>query len=163
MSDVLTQERLKERLHYNPETGVFTRVKTVRNAVKVGDVAGTIDHYGYRKIQIGGKIYSAHRLAWLYVHGVWPANQIDHINGTRDDNCFANLREATIGENQHNRRNARSDNKSGFLGVSPDYGKYRAQIGHHGKKIYLGAFLTPELAHSAYVEAKRKIHQFSTI
>jgi HNH endonuclease len=88
----LTAERLRERLHYDAETGVFTRRVGSSNA-RAGDVAGSVHSTGYVRISIDGGKYTAHCLAWFYVHGVWPSDQIDHINRNRSDNRIANLRE----------------------------------------------------------------------
>jgi len=76
---MITQAGLKELLNYNPETGDFAWVKSKKPA-------GGISSYGYRRIIIDGKEHKAHRLAWLYTHGVFPEDQIDHINGVRHDN-----------------------------------------------------------------------------
>lgn len=158
----LTAERLREVLDYDPDTGVFTRKVRTGN-VKIGDVAGSFNGKGYIRIGIDGRLHRAHRLAWLYVTGEWPKDQIDHINGDRGDNRLANLREVNNAENQHNLRKARADNTTGFLGVSPRYGKFRAYIMVDGKNKHLGCFPTPEAAHAAYLEAKRGLHPFGTL
>jgi hypothetical protein len=88
----LTAERLRERLRYDAETGAFTRRVGSSNA-RAGDMAGSVHSTGYVRISIDGGKYTAHHLAWLYVHGVWPSDQIEHINGKRSDNRIANLRE----------------------------------------------------------------------
>ena len=116
MSD-LTAERLREVLDYGPDTGVFTWKIRTNSRVKVGDVAGALRPDGYIQISIDGRLHRAHRLAWLYVTGESPPDQIDHINGVRDDNRIANLRLATSAENKQNLRRAKSRNKTGFLGV----------------------------------------------
>ena len=90
--DKLTAERLRERLHYDAETGVFTR-RFGSGHARAGDMAGTVHRTGYVRISIDGGKYTAHHLAWLYVHGVWPSDQIEHINRKRSDNRIANLRE----------------------------------------------------------------------
>lgn len=159
----LTADRLREILAYDPETGVFTWKVRTANCVRVGDVAGSFDDKGYIKIKIDGRMHKAHRLAWLYVHGVWPKSGIDHVNSVRDDNRSANLREATQAENMQNERVSRSNNKTGFLGVAPSYGKFQAQIWVGGKKMHIGTFDTPEEAHAAYLAAKREFHPFGTI
>lgn len=100
----LTQARLKEILHYDPDTGIFTRrLDRGPNAPK-DSVAGTPDKNGYIVIKVDFTQYKAHRLAWLYIYGVWPNNQIDHINHIVDDNRIVNLRDVTNSENQANRR-----------------------------------------------------------
>ena len=76
---MLTQAKLKEVLHYDPETGDFTWQVSTANCIKVGALAGSKDSYGYHKIAIKGKTYKAHRLAWLYTHGEFPEDAIDHI------------------------------------------------------------------------------------
>jgi hypothetical protein len=87
----LTAERLREQLRYDAETGVFTR-RVGSGHARAGDMAGTVHSTGYVRISIDGGKYTAHHLAWLYVHGVWPY-QIEHINRKRSDNRIANLRE----------------------------------------------------------------------
>ena len=105
----LTAERLREVLAYDPDTGVFTwKARTSPfSRVNVGDVAGNLRRDGYIEICVDGRKHQSHRLAWLYVYGEWPADQIDHINGIRTDNRIANLREANNAENHHNLRKAR--------------------------------------------------------
>ena len=138
---MITQERLKELLHYDPLTGVFTRLVATSNSVKVGDVAGNISAGGYRVIGVCGKQYLAHRLAWLYMKGDMPKDQVDHINGVRVDNSWANLRGATDLTNQKN-TSISKNNKSGVVGVSwsKTNNKWRAIIWDNKKKIHLGYF-----------------------
>lgn len=119
---MLTQAKLKELLEYDPISGVFRRKINIGGA-KIGDIAGTDNGDGYMKIRVAGKSYKAHRLAWLYVMGRWPKNDIDHINGVRCDNRIINLREATRAENKQNTRKANSNNRTGLLGVMPRNGR----------------------------------------
>lgn len=159
---MITQSLLKEILHYEPDTGVFTwRVRLSKNT-HIGDIAGT-PFQKYRRIGIGGRLYRAHRLAWLYVHGVWPSKEIDHIDGDWLNNRLTNLRDVSSQINAQNRKRARADNKTGFLGVSQVNGRFLAQIrtGHVSRN--LGFFDSPELAHAAYVQAKRKYHAGCTL
>lgn len=97
----LSQARLKELYVYDPQTGVFTFAVS-RAFVLRGAEAGTTDRYGYRRLSVDGKVYLAHRLAWLYQTGAWPSGAIDHINQVRDDNRWENLREASPAENGAN-------------------------------------------------------------
>lgn len=159
---MLTQSRLKTLLNYDQDTGIFTwRVRTCRN-VMAGDVAGTTSIQGYRQIRINRRTFAAHRLAWLYVHGIWPADQIDHINGVRDDNRLVNLREATSAQNHQNRKKS-ANNTSGFTGVSWNCWtrKWQAAICAGGQRSHLGHFDTPESAHTAYLAAKAELHTFN--
>jgi hypothetical protein len=105
----ITAERLRELIHYDPETGVFTRIKN-------GRVTGTPNDLGYLRISVDDRLYRAHRLAWLWMTGEWPKAQIDHINRKPDDNRWINLREATQAENAWN-VSKRKDNTSGHKGV----------------------------------------------
>jgi hypothetical protein len=143
-------------LHYNPETGVFCWKEARGGFAQAGDVAGGVMSHGYRHIRVFGHIYKAHRLAWFYVHGEWPAKSLDHADLNRDNNSIANLREATRPENAANSK-ARTNNTSGFKGVSFMGGykrKWVAQINDEtGKRRVIGRFETPELAHVAYCEA----------
>lgn len=161
----LTQEKLRELFKYDPETGVFTwRVNIGRmKRIKAGTLAGGINTKGYWRVKIGGRYFQAHRLAWLYVHGVWPVDQIDHINGIKTDNRFANLRDVSHSVNQQNQRRATRNNNTGLLGVTAIKNRWQAQIGVDGTTKYLGCFTTPDQAHAAYVDAKRIHHRGNTI
>jgi len=159
----ITLERLQEILHYCPETGLFTR-RTRTNASKpIGGVTGCIANNRYVVINVGNKVYLAHRLAWFYMTGAWPEDQIDHINGIRHDNRWENLREATRSLNCQNQRKATRTNKLGVLGVCKVKNRYLAQIRVGRRNINLGSFSSPEEAHAAYLEAKRKLHDGCTI
>jgi hypothetical protein len=158
--NMLTQERLKELLHYNPETGLFSwLVNRARGATK-GVIAGTLKE-GRIDIMVFRKHYKAHRLAWLYVHGSFPKEQIDHINGNPSDNRLSNLREATHSENQQNIRRAQVNSKTGVLGVSPCRGKFQASIKANNKQYNLGKFNSIEEAKLAYDKKKAELHPFS--
>lgn len=160
---ILSQARLKELLRYDPETGYFTWLVTRSRKAMAGQRAGSPDTAGYVQIIVEGHPYRAHRLAWFYMHGEWPAVKLDHRNCVRNDNAFSNLREVSDSQNAENQRRARSDNQCGLLGVSPLEGKWAATIQVNGKKIYLGRFATPEEAHSVYLAKKREIHTACTL
>ncbi len=162
--ETLELARLKELLHYDPESGIFTWIKSNSNTSPVGTIAGRgINPEGYRQIQIDGHSFKAHRLAWFYVYGKWP-EQIDHLNGVRDDNRIINLRDATPQINSQNQRGAIKNNKSGFLGVFPHKnGGFVAKIKVDKKNKYLGRFATAEEAHAVYVLAKRQFHVGCTL
>lgn len=156
----VSRERVLELLDYNPETGVFTRKITTSSRAKAGSRAGTVHRYGYRQINIGGRIYKEHRLAWLVVHGTWPRDQIDHINGVKDDNRIANLREATNAENMRN-CDIRPGNVIGYRGViyHKQAKKFQARCrDHNGTNTYLGLFPTATEAARAYDAFAKKEH-----
>lgn len=116
-SNVLTQERLKELLEYKPESGEFVWLVS-RGSNKAGGRAGWQHRvYGYITIQVDGQSYHSHRLVWLYNYGEFPEEQIDHIDGSRNNNKLENLREASHSENMRNSK-IRSHNTSGITGVS---------------------------------------------
>lgn len=161
-ADVLTAGRVRELFDYNPDTGVFVWKVRPGQRVHVGDVAGSANRDGYRYVSIGDRLYMEHRLAWLHVHGVWPANQIDHRDLDRSNNRIANLREATNAQNKQNQRNAYRNNlSSGVLGVSRRSGGWMARIRLNGHSHCLGTFPTIEQARDAYLEAKRELHPFA--
>jgi hypothetical protein len=143
----ITQAELKEILHYDLETGVFRWRFASSNRVKPWSVAGTKGDTGYIKIHINKKLYRAHRLAWLYVKGEFPKEQIDHINGNRTDNFWQNLRETSSKQNQENLPLSKN-NTSGYRGVawSKTSKKWLAHVRHNSKKIHIGLYKTAEEA-----------------
>lgn len=160
MKNKLTATRLREVLHYNPETGKFTRL-TLSGGRVAGSVAGTKKD-GYIQIRVDGTTYKAHRLAWLYMHGEWPAWFLDHKNRDRADNRIENLREASNAENMQNRVRARRDSGSGLIGAffNKCKSKWTSKIKVDGKVTVLGYFPTAEDAHAAYMKAKEGFHPF---
>lgn len=157
---MLTQDQLKELLHYEPATGVFTWRKNRTKSALAGTKAGTATKGGYVAIKVYGRRYTAHRLAWLYCYGKWPQKGIDHKDGDPANNQLSNLREADQSQNNQNARKARS-NTSGYKGVTrTDYGTWKASIMLNRRIKYLGSFKTPEEAYKAYLAAKPIYHPF---
>ena len=166
MKPIVTQTRLKELMDYCPDTGIFTWKIANGRRIHVGDFAGSVVKKGYVVIGIDGRVYRAHRLAWLYVYGKWPEKYIDHINGSMTDNRITNLRDVDNSTNMENLQCATLRNKSSrILGVSKQSPKkrWRAQITIKGKNVHLGYFDTAEEASNAYVTAKRQFHVGCTI
>jgi hypothetical protein len=164
LDDPLTADQLRAVLDYDPATGIFTwrdrpDIRPSANSGRRWTVAGTTNSkHGYVAICIDGRLRYGHRLAWLYVHGRWPAAEIDHINEVRTDNRIANLRESTHGPNNI-RSKARAT--SGAVGVYPagtSNSRWQAQIQWGGKVHYLGCFATIEEAKAARDEAARRLH-----
>lgn len=157
----ITQERLKELVSYNPDTGLFYRKIKTSNRCNMSSSAGSIDRHGYMWMSLDGVTYRLHRLAFIYMTGSVLESDVDHINGDRADNRFANLRQVSRSVNMQNKRRPSSNNKSGLVGVCYDSRreKYYAHIRFGGKNRYLGTFATPEAAHAAYVTAKRESHE----
>lgn len=160
----VTAARLRELLDYDPLTGVI-RWRVNRRRARAGDVAGSAYPSGYIRIKIDSQEYLAHRLCWLYVTGAWPSGQIDHRDGNRSNNRFANLRDATRSVNTQNQRRAQSSNRSGLLGVRRCNSRWRATIRIPGeeRQRHLGVFDTKEEAHAAYLVSKRRWHPGSTL
>lgn len=147
---ILTQVQLKSKLHYNPDTGLFTRLEH-RPSKSKSDYAGSVHNKGYIMIHVMHEIYRAHRLAWLYMTGEMPDKHIDHIDGDKANNSFANLRLATNKQNLKN-RSTNLNNKSGFRGVSwsAHAKKWIANAMLNGKRKNLGYFETAEKAAKAF-------------
>lgn len=158
-------EAASELLRYDPETGHLYRMKDVLCGpnrfvrFKAGERAGAQMVNGYISVTINGKMYYAHRLAWLLMTGEWPEKSVDHINGVRNDNRWANLRSATNQQNQFN-RGVRKDSSSGIKGVSfhKASGLWWAGIRINGKCISLKYHKTAEAAKAAYEEAAAHYH-----
>lgn len=140
---MLTQARLKELFHYNPETVIFTRLIKTSNNAKVGEMTSLKRSHGYIVFSVDNVLYRAHRLVWLYVYGELPKEQIDHINHIRDDNRISNLRLATNRENSLNKP-LTNRNKSKVFGVTwhKAANKWQVHITVDDKSnnIYLGIF-----------------------
>lgn len=157
-TNALSSAAVLRFLRYEPGTGDFTWIVDRPSAMKrVGDLAGHIDNEGYLRIGILGRNIAAHRLAWFLVTGTLPRSQIDHINGNRADNRFANLRDVEPRLNSENKRNV--------VGASfeKESGKWRAQITVRGQGRTLGRFATVDEARAAYIAAKRRLHDGCTI
>lgn len=158
MGDKITAKRLRDALHYSPETGVF-RWLAGSSRTRAGLVAGNVTRIGYRRIRIYGIRYQAHRLAWLYMTGDWPVEEVDHINLVKDDNRWSNLRAASRKENQRNRRAGRN-NRSGVKGVSWSVRerKWRTSICVNSRHVHLGYFTNINDAADAREAASKKCY-----
>lgn len=162
MRPLLTQDALKKAVHYDPETGVFTRLIDMHTS-RAGSQAGTADGSGYLRFRLYGQKHRAHRLAFLYMTGEHPKGEVDHINGARSDNRWSNLRDGDRFQNQQNQRQKNTKNTTGLMGASQHHGKFMAQIRHNGTTKYLGVYKTAEEAHQVYIAAKRQLHAGCTI
>jgi len=157
----VSQEYLRSILHYDPETGVFTWLKS-RGRQKAGSVAGSTNkETGRVTVIIDRRKIKAHRLAVLYMTGAWPENDVDHKDVDPSNNAWVNLRPATVGQNHQNKK-LQTTNFVGLAGVyAPKHTrKFRAEIRTGGKARHLGYFKTPEEAHAAYLAAKQELHPF---
>lgn len=152
----LTQQRLMEVLHYDPTTGEWTWAAKLSARRVIGQIAGSISDEGYRLISVDSNPFRAHRLAWLYMTGEWPVEQIDHINGERGDNRWINLRAATEQQNKANTR-VSSNCKSGVKGVywNRQRKKWQAKINPNRTQVHLGFFDDIDKAAEAYARAAK--------
>jgi hypothetical protein len=151
----LTQERLKELLYYDPESGDFTWLVSTTNSVKIGDKAGGVNSRGYLLIRIDTLLYSAHHLAVLYVKGVWPKDLVDHKDTDRLNNSWGNLRECEPFQNRMNRK-CNANSSSGVKGVSS--GKGRKTFKVVIDKKYYGSFKDIESATEAAMKIRENLH-----
>lgn len=156
----LTVERLKEVLHYDPSTGRWRWLLTLSNRAIAGNEAGSLRVRGDITIRIDGVEHKAHRLAWLYMTGSWPPEQIDHKDLVRSHNWWDNLRLANNSQNNANRR-VRSDSSTGVKGVIRNprskVNPYHARIRVGGRVKILGRFATVEAASAAYAIAAEQV------
>ena len=160
---MISHNELLRFLSYDPDTGVFTWKIDRSPRVRQGTIAGTFDTKGYVQIGIQGRLYLAHRLAWMYVHGKWPDTQIDHINRKRNDNRLVNLRLSTQALNNQN-VSRRQDNKSGVTGVwrNKRLRKWQAYIRINNEQIHLGVFDQFTDAVRARKQAEHQYHTFKS-
>jgi hypothetical protein len=153
----LTAEIARERWDYDPKTGVL-RWKIKLSNVKVGDVTGYESNGGYLQVGWDGKIYLAHRIIWLIVHGEWPPEQLDHINGDRTDNRLVNLRCVSNRQNSLNKERHRKGNLQGAYRLNRNLkSPWKAIIQIDGERKHLGYFPTEQQAHEAYLAALNNI------
>lgn len=165
-------EYIKSRIDYNPDTGEFVwkertrkeyphdNFRTTWNKKHAGKVVGHVMKNGYRDISVDHMRFTAHRLAWFFVTGYFPKEDIDHVNRDRDDNRFCNLREATRSQNLRN-ASLRSDNKSGVKGVSFDKksGRWSVRMWNNDRIYqYLGAYDTLDEAKDVAERKRREFH-----
>lgn len=136
---LLTQERLKQLLDYDAETGKMHW----KTGARAGAEAGGIGALGYRVIRVLDKVFKAHRLAWLYVYGVWPGPVIDHIDRDKLNNRISNLRDTTVSENTLN-GGMSPRNSSGWSNVSFENGPqlFAVNFRFRGEKHHIGRFKT---------------------
>lgn len=151
-----SKAELERLLSYDPETGIF-RWKVARGRVRPGDIAGKTNKDGYRVIKVSQEYHYAHRLAWLFVTGSWPAGEIDHRNRRRADNRFDNLRDATRAQNLLNQPGR---GRSGAKGVSwkKKARKWRVRVRIEGTPREIGLFDDFELAEFVAAEARNLYH-----
>lgn len=155
--------RLRELLSYDPDTGALRWRVDRTGGTKAGDIAGCIDHSGGVVVKVCGTVHKGHRLAWLLQTGTSPIGVVDHINGFRSDNRWANLRDVPRAWNQQNQRRPAKGNQSGRLGVRVVGDRYQAQLKVAGRSVYLGTFDDPDSAQQAYLKAKREQHPGCTL
>lgn len=165
---VITAERLRELMDYNPDTGLFFWRVARGRGVQPGDEAGYLAKDGRGRIQVEGRPYLRYRLAWLWMKGEWPANDIDHIDGNPSNDRFSNLRDVTNLVNSQNRRAPSIAKRVGTL-LGTQYRPFQrkkpwnARIQCAGKSFSLGYFATEQEAHAAYIKAKREMHEGCTL
>lgn len=156
--DILTQEYLKSIILYEPLTGMFIwRYKEACPSFKRGGrISNCVEKDGYIQIRISGKSFKAHRLAFLYITGEWPKEQVDHINGIRRDNRWCNIRECTPRENMFNMR-ACVDGK--IKGIRKKNKSYEVTLRINGIPTYLGSYKNLEDAVKTIRAAREKYHK----
>lgn len=157
----LTPERVRELLDYNPDTGELRWKVSRGNRVPVGSVAGHVvnrSNYSRVYVSIDWVPYLAHRLIWFHVHGVWPDNEIDHIDGNANNNRLSNLRQADRYENCSNSKR-KPGRVTGYYGVQAHGDKFGSYIVARGTRHFLGVFGTAEAAYEAYKKAAHEMHR----
>ena len=159
---VLTHERVRYLLNYDPKTGSLTWKPKHLSGRKAGEEVGTI-WAGRYQVGIDRKHYRSARIIWFWMAGEWPEHSIDHINGNPLDNRWCNLRDVTTSINNQNQRKPHKRGSTGYLGVTPSGKKFVAQIRYDGKRHYLGTYTTAKEASEAYLKEKRKFHEGCTI
>ena len=137
----------------------MTRLVTVAPSAKAGSLAGSKNERGYVVARVDNRNYRLHRLAWLWMTGAWPKEEIDHINGDRSDNRWCNLREATHSENMRN-KGIHPLNTTGVKGViwHRETSRWKVQIKIDRRSIFLGYFDDLSDARIARENAEKIFH-----
>lgn len=154
---MIDREILREHVLYEPDTGIFRRVKN-SGGVKSGSVSGTIGSHGYLTVSVCGKNYLAHRLAILDQTGDWPLDIVDHVDGDKTNNRYNNLRQCSKSENGYNMK--RRPSRSGIKSVEwhEGAGKWRVRMEAGGKRHHIGFFSSLADAERSAIEARLKLH-----
>lgn len=155
MSAIPSQDRLRELLDYDAETGTFHWRVRMNSCSPAGGQAGRKRPARYNQITINGTAHLAHRLAWVYVHGVQPKGQIDHIDGNRTNNALANLRDVDAATNQQNRRRAQGKNPYPWVTWRPSENRWRSVFRVCGRDVLVGHFHDPKVAYEAAISKRR--------
>lgn len=167
-STMLTYEEVSELLEYRPDVGGSCLVwKRSSGRAFLGKRAGSPvtklePKRSYWRVKVLGKLRCAHHLVWLLNTKEWPSKHVDHINGNPADNMYSNLRLCSRSENLQNQSINRKS-ISGYIGAHPRGNKWVSEIMVDGTRVFLGYFLTPEAAHTAYLEAKAHLHTFNPV
>lgn len=156
ISDPLKWEELIQVLDYDIDTGIFTWKEDRKGRAAKGTVAGSVNSIGYVNMSLGGKRYSAHRLAWFYVTKDWPDSNIDHIDRNKANNAFINLRDVSQSVNIHNADTSSRSSKSGFKNARKVGSKYQSEIKINGISKHLGMFDTAEAASLAAAQYRKQ-------
>lgn len=143
----------EEVLHYDPFSGVFYWLKKERSVKKFLQITGIKGKSKYAKVQVNGKTYAAHRLAWRLYYGSWPKGQIDHIDGDTGNNRIDNLRDVSKNENMQNLKKHRKGKLFGahLLRREGCMDRWQCSINHEGNSVYLGCYYTAEEANQRAV------------
>lgn len=147
-------ERVRELFNYDPETGII-ECKISRRKARAGSIAGKLTWHGYLRTEVEGKKYYNHLLAWLFVHGEWPPDEIDHIDRDKTNNRISNLRLATHAQNKRNSPGRRKTLKGAYRRSN---GSWRSQLRYDGALLELGTFKTEQEAHEAYKRTAERLY-----
>jgi hypothetical protein len=150
----ITHDNLLKRFSYCAVRGRFFYLCTTSMKVKSGDVAGGKQNTGYRSLQIDGKRYLEHRLAWFYCTGAWPVGQVDHLNRDKTDNRIANLREASAAQNRRNRD---------VKGYRVKGSRFQARAWRNGVLHSLGWFDTKQEAVACFLTATAGDYSYTAV
>jgi hypothetical protein len=153
---MLNKDNVKEIFNYDKDTGLLTWRISLNRRIRPGQEAGTVNGSGYRHVKLQGKMYKAHRIAFLYMLGEIPTI-VDHKDRNKLNNAWANLRAATRSQNGYNQGVSKSSS-TGLKGVYKDRGRYSASLRHEGTRIYLGCFSAAEEASAAYEQRAKELH-----